>query len=341
MAQNGRPVILVVDDAPESIDVLRNVLGDEYRVKAAISGEVALRVAEQVRPDLILLDVMMPDLDGYQVCARLKRLSATALTPIIFVTTLAEADSEARGLDLGAVDYITKPFVPALVRSRVRTHLALRDQSRELEEKVRHRTAALVETRLEIIKRLGRAAEYRDNETGLHVIRMANYARLIALAAGLDEAEADLVLNVAPMHDIGKIGVPDSVLLKPGSLAPGEWDVMKRHTTIGAEIIGDHDSELLRAAKLVALRHHERWDGTGYPDGLAGEQIPLTARIVALADVFDALTSNRPYKRAWSIDQAVEAIERDRGRQFDPALVTAFAAALPQCLVIHEQYRDR
>jgi putative two-component system response regulator len=223
----------------------------------------------------------------------------------------------------------------------VRTHLALRDQSRELEEKVRRRTAALVETRLEIIKRLGRAAEYRDNETGLHVIRMAHYAHLIALAAGMQEAVADLILHVAPMHDIGKIGVPDCVLLKPGALAPDEWAVMKRHTTIGAEIIGDHESELLSAAKTVALRHHERWDGSGYPDGLVGEQIPIAARVVAVADVFDALTSDRPYKRAWSIDHAVLAIRDDSGRQFDPALVTAFEAALPACVRVWEQYRDR
>jgi putative two-component system response regulator len=340
MNANSKPTVLVVDDAPESIDVLRSVLGSDYQIKAAISGELALRIVERTPPDLILLDVIMPDLNGYEVCRRLKGNPQTAGIPVMFVTNLAEATNEAQGLSAGAVDYITKPFVPALVRSRVHTQLTLHDQNRMLERKVAKRTAELVETRLQIIQRLGRAAEYRDNETGLHVIRMSHYSRLIARAGGMSEDEAELVLHAAPMHDIGKIGVPDRVLLKPGSLVPAEWEVMKQHTTIGAEIIGAHVSELLEAARIVALNHHEYWNGMGYPAGLRGEEIPKIARAVALGDVFDALTSARPYKAAWSVEAAVSIIEQGSGIQFDPQLVPAFLEVLPECLRVREQYSE-
>jgi putative two-component system response regulator len=335
-----KPVDLVVDDAPESIDVLRGVLSENYQVKAAINGQSALRVAAQLKPDLVLLDVMMPDMDGYEVCRRLKGDPSTSKIPIIFVTTLSDVTNEARGLELGAVDYVTKPYVPALVRSRVSTHIALHHQNLILEELVDRRTEELFETRLEIIRRLGRAAEYRDNETGMHVIRMSHYARLIALAYGMTESEANLVMHVAPMHDIGKLGVPDSVLLKPGRLEPEEWEIMKRHTVIGAEILGGHDSELLSYARVVALRHHERWDGLGYPGGLRGEEIPLMARIVALADVFDALTSVRPYKPAWRVEDAAAQIRKNSGVQFEPAVAAAFLEVLPSCLDVRATYRD-
>ena len=251
-----KPVVLVVDDAPESIDVLRGVLSNDYQVNAAINGQTALKLAERLKPDIILLDVMMPEMDGYEVCRRLKANPITAKVPIVFVTTLSDVTNEARGLELGAVDYVTKPYVPALVKSRVRTHVSLHHQHVLLEDLVSQRTAELLETRLEIIRRLGRAAEYRDNETGMHVIRMSHYARLVALAYGMSEDMADLVMHVAPMHDIGKLGVPDSVLMKPGRLTFAEWEVMKQHTVIGAEILGTHESELLSSARLVALRHH-------------------------------------------------------------------------------------
>jgi len=337
---HAKPVILIVDDAPESIDVLRGVLGGEYQVKAAIDGRAALEIAESASPDLILLDVMMPDLDGYEVCRRLKLNPATERIPIVFVTTLSDPASEERGLELGAIDYVTKPYVAGLVRSRVRTHVALHRQTRELAALVRSRTSELVETRLEIIRRLGRAAEYRDNETGMHVLRMSHISRLIGLAYGLGEERAELILQASPMHDVGKIGVPDKILLKPGKLDAEEWEIMKRHTVIGAEIIGDHPSELMATAKLVALRHHERWDGTGYPSGLNGLDIPEAARVVALADVFDALLSVRPYKRAWSVEETMEQIQSDSGRHFEPKVVTALLRVLPECLAIRERYRD-
>jgi putative two-component system response regulator len=335
-----KPVVLIVDDAPESIDVLRGVLGADYQVKAAIHASVALELVESSPPDLILLDVMMPDMDGYEVCRRLRENPATASIPIIFVTTLSDAGSEARGLELGAVDYITKPYVPSLVRSRVKTHVTLHRHSLSLEAQVRERTAELLETRLEIIRRLGRAGEYRDNETGMHVLRMSHIARLVALRLGVSAGEAELVLQAAPMHDVGKIGIPDRILLKPGPLDRDEWELMKRHTTIGAEIIGDHPSELLRTARVIALRHHERWDGSGYPDGLSGEAIPKIARVVAIADVFDALLSERPYKAPWTVEATVETLRAQSGRHFEPGAVTALLEVLPECLALRAQYSD-
>jgi putative two-component system response regulator len=335
-----KPTVLIVDDSPESIDVLKNLLQPDYGVQPAIHGELALRLARRFAPDIILLDVMMPDMDGYEVCRRLKGDEATAHIPIIFVTTLSEAAQEAHGLSLGAVDYITKPYVPLLVRARIATHLALRDQNRALEEKVRQRTAELAESRIEIIRRLAQAGEYRDNATGMHVIRMSNYARAIATAAGWNEAEVDLLLQAAPLHDIGKIGIPDSILLKPGALSSHEWQTMKRHTTIGAAIIGDQPSEPLQTARLVALSHHERWDGTGYPDGLKGDRIPSAARVVAVADVFDALLSARPYKKPWPMPDAIAAIREGASTQFDPQLVDAFLRVLPECQTIAADYAD-
>jgi len=336
----SKPTVLIVDDSPESIDVLRTLLQPEYRIQPAIHGELALRLARRFGPDIILLDVMMPDMDGYEVCRRLKSEEATAKIPVIFVTTLSEAAQEARGLSLGAVDYITKPYVPMLVRARIATHLALRDQNRVLEEKVRQRTVELAESRLEIIRRLAQAGEYRDNETGMHVVRMSHYARAIARAAGWGENEVDLLFQAAPLHDIGKIGIPDAILLKPGALSADERQAMQRHTTIGASIIGDQRSEPLRTARLVALSHHERWDGTGYPHGLGGCDIPRAARVVAVADVFDALVSARPYKHPWSLPDAVAAIHEGAGTQFDRELVEAFLRVLPECRQIAADYPD-
>jgi putative two-component system response regulator len=335
-----KPTVLIVDDSPEGIDVLKSVLQPDYQIQAAIHGELALRLARRFAPDIILLDVMMPDMDGYEVCRRLKTEEATAGIPVIFMTTLSEAAQEARGLSLGAVDYITKPYVPMLVRARIATHLALHDQNRLLEQKVRERTAELLESRIEIIRRLARAAEYRDNETGMHVIRMSHYAQLLVSATGGGDQEADLVLLAAPLHDIGKIGIPDKILLKTSALAADEWQIMQRHTTIGAAIIGDQTTEPLRTARIVALSHHEHWDGTGYPQGLKGTDIPRLARVVAVADVFDALLSARPYKKPWTMPDAVDTIREGAGRHFDPELVEAFLRVLPACQKIAADYAD-
>ncbi|MGE5387043.1 MAG: HD domain-containing phosphohydrolase [Betaproteobacteria bacterium] len=336
-----RQTILIADDMPENIELLAAVLEDEYDIKVASNGEKVIKIAySENPPDLILLDVMMPGLSGHEVCRRLKANPDRRKIPVIFVTSMCSVEDEKLGLDIGAVDYITKPISPPVVKARVRTHLALYDQSRELERMVVQRTNELLFSRQQVIRRLGRAAEFKDNETGNHVIRMAHYSRLIGEASGLGPAAQDILLQTAPMHDIGKIGIPDRVLLKPGKLDEDEWVLMKQHPVMGANIIGKHDDELLSTARVIALTHHERWDGSGYPQRLKGEDIPLLGRIVALADVFDALTSVRPYKPAFSVEYAMEYIHNEAGRHFDPALIPAFEKALPRIIEIQAAYAD-
>ena len=333
--------VLVVDDSPENIDLLSEILREDYRVRVATSGEKALKIVySDEPPDLILLDIMMPGVSGLEICRRLKANPDRRRIPIIFVTAMSSTEDERRGLEIGAVDYITKPISPPIVMARVRTHLALYDQSRELANMVAQRTTELLTTRQQIIRRLGRAAEFKDNETGNHVLRMSHYARLIALAHGLGEESAGIIFNTAPMHDIGKIGIPDAILLKPGKLDAAEWEVMYQHPIMGAEIIGKHDNELLETARIIALTHHEKFDGSGYPQGLTGEAIPLEGRIVAIADVFDALVSVRPYKPALPLETALQYFDEQSGRHFDPTLLVAFKKALPEILRIKEIYAD-
>ena len=326
--KDPRRTLLLVDDEPVNLQVLRHTLQDDYRLLFAKDGHKALELVRTEHPDLILLDIMMPGLSGYEVCRTLKQDLSLAAIPDIFVTALAEAANEQQGLELGAVDYISKPFNPHIVQARVRTHLSLVQASEVLQ------------TRLQIVQCLGAAAEFKDNETGLHVIRMSHYARTLALAVGYSNCAADDLLHAAPMHDVGKIGIPDAILQKPGKLTADEWNIMRQHTVIGARIIGEHPSGLLRMASVIALNHHEKWDGSGYPHGLGGEDIPHVARIVALADVFDALTSVRPYKRAWTVDEALVLIREESGRHFDPELVTAFLDCMPDVLRIRDQWAD-
>ena len=327
-APDQRPRLLLVDDEPTNLQVLRHVLQADYRLLFATDGERALQVAREQRPDLVLLDIMMPNMDGYAVCCALKADAATASIPVIFITALDDSQDETAGFDVGGVDYLTKPVSPPVVRARVRTHLSL------------VRMDELRETRLQIVQRLGRAAEYKDNETGMHVIRMSHFSQLLALAAGCSPAWAEDLLNAAPMHDVGKIGIPDAVLRKPGPLDADEWATMRRHPEIGAEIIGEHPSGVLQLAREIALAHHEKWDGSGYPRGLAGEAIPLSARIVAIADVFDALTTRRPYKEPWPVQDALDHIAAQAGKHFDPALVALFAPLLPQLLEIRARWAE-
>lgn len=343
MNQKQAPsTILLVDDVADNLDILNEVLSPHYRTRVALSGEKALKIALSASPpDLILLDVMMPGLDGYQVCEQLKADPRTSGIPVIFVSAMGEMEDERRGLELGAVDYIAKPVSPALVLARVRTHLALHDRNRELARQVSERTAELFNTRQQIIRRLGRAAEFRDNETGNHIIRMSHFCRLIGQAAGLGEKSVEILYQASPMHDVGKIGIPDRIMLKPGPLDADEWEVMKRHPEIGAQIIGRHDDELLQTARTIALYHHEKWDGSGYPHGLKGEEIPLMARIAALADVFDALATTRPYKEAWPLEKILSHIEAQAGKHFDPALIEPLKRALPEMLQIQERFADR
>jgi putative two-component system response regulator len=329
MTTIAQPLILAVDDEASNLQLLRQILQDDYRLRFAKDGPRALELAREERPNLILLDVMMPGMSGYEVCAALKADPVTASIPVIFVTALNDIDDELEGFEAGAVDYITKPVSPQLVRARVRNHLSL------------VRMEALRASRLEIVQRLGLAAEYKDNETGLHVIRMSHFARILGLAAGMTEHEADDLLHAAPMHDVGKIGIPDRILQKPGPLDPDEWKIMQGHATIGAEIIGEHDGGMLALARNIALTHHEKWDGSGYPKGLAGEAIPLEGRICAIADVFDALTSVRPYKKAWTEDAAVEFLVQQKGKHFDPMLVELFIAQLPAIRAIRHRWAEQ
>ncbi len=325
----AKPTLLIVDDEPVNLRVLKRLLESEYQLVFAKNGEEAIKLAETRLPNLILLDVMMPGLTGFEVCRHLKQQSNTKHIPIIFVTALNDEHDEAEGFDAGAVDYITKPISPAIVKVRVKTHLSL-VQADEL-----------LNSRLQVVQRLGKAAEYKDNETGMHVMRMSHFAKELALAYGLTAKQAEILLHAAPMHDIGKIGIADSIMLKPGKLTDEEFSTMKKHPEIGAEIIGDcGDSLLLQVAKSVSLTHHEKWDGTGYPRGLAGEDIPIEGRICAIADVFDALTSKRPYKEAWTIDETVDFLKSQKGKHFEPRLVDLMIEILPRVLEIRAAFKD-
>lgn len=339
---DSKPVVLIVDDTPSNLDVLTGILGDSYQIKLAINGKLAIKIAQMVpQPDIILLDIMMPDLNGYEVCEILKSQPNTAHIPIIFVTAKIEPSDEVKGLELGAVDYITKPITPAIALQRVKTHLALYDHQRTLYQKVKEQTKEIAQGKLETIHSLGRAAEFKDNETGMHVMRMSHYCHVLALAAGMTEQDADTLRDAAPMHDVGKIGIPDSVLLKPGKLDKEEWATMQKHVDYGVEILGSYgDSKLMRVAIEVAKYHHEKWDGSGYPNGISGEDIPLVGRIAAIADVFDALTSERPYKQAWSIEKTLGLLKEESGQHFDPHLVDLFLANLDQILEIKERFKD-
>nr|WP_319494057.1 two-component system response regulator [uncultured Desulfobacter sp.] len=346
--QNSKRTILIVEDSPENIDVLAGILKKDYRLKIATNGEKALNIMAQPEfPDLILLDIQMPGMDGYEVCRTLKQNPATRKIPVIFVTALSSVQDEETGFAAGGVDYIIKPVSPSIVRQRVKTHMALYDQNRILEEKVTQRTRQLENAflrikdgSLETIHILSKAAEYRDEDTGSHIYRMSNYSAAIADQMGLPENVVESILYAAPMHDVGKIGIPDSILLKPGGLTDDEFAVMKQHTLIGARILENSKTEFIRLGEIIALTHHEWWNGKGYPRGLKGKEIPLVGRIIAVADVFDALTTKRPYKDAFPLDVSFQIIAESRGIQFDPEVVDAFFLIKSEILKIRKKYSD-
>jgi len=343
-AQPGhrRQTILVIDDDPSAVSLIDNALKHEYNIRVALDGEKGLQLAcDSEIPDLILLDVVMPKMDGYEVCKAIRQHPLTCHVPILFLTTLTDEFSTVHAFELGANDFIAKPICPRVLGVRVHTHLVLSNQQRNLERKVRERTQEIQGLQLNIIQCLGRASEFRDNETGLHVIRMSHYARSLALATGVDEAAAEMLLNAAPMHDVGKIGIPDNILLKPDRLDEAEFAIIRQHPIIGAEILGHHDSELMHMARSIALTHHEKWDGTGYPHALKAEAIPLEGRIVAVVDVFDALTTARPYKDAWPVDETIDYLLAERGRHFEPRLVDHFVDVLPEILMIKEKHAEQ
>lgn len=342
--------ILIIDDEQANLTLIEKVLElDGYKNFISTSDSTqSIELYQQHQPHLILLDLNMPVFDGFDVMNQLAAIEPEDNFPSILVLTAqVDRDTRIRALNGGAKDYVHKPFDRVELLSRIRNQLEVKrlyemvqNQNNLLEEKVAERTRKLQETRLEVIHRLGLAAEYRDNETGLHIIRMSKVSAALAQAVGLSNEQCDLILNSSPMHDIGKLGIPDSVLLKPGKLDADEWEIMKTHTQIGAEILSGGDTDLLEQARLIALTHHEKWDGSGYPEGLKGEEIPLEGRIVALADVFDALTSERPYKKAWPVEKAVEYIKEMSGSQFDPDLVEIFLTILPQVQSISDRYRE-
>ncbi|MBE0507509.1 MAG: response regulator [Marinospirillum sp.] len=341
--------ILLVDDEPANLKLLRKMLsGQGYNNLVEIKDpREVISAYQQQRPDLILLDINMPHLDGYAVMDQLKALQDVLMPPILILTAQHQREYMLRALDGGARDFLSKPFdrneLLMRVRNLLEVHLAHRmmhEQNALLEQKVAERTRELDSTRLQVIRRLGRAAEFRDNETGLHVVRMSKYAAILARSLGWSNSECELLLNASPMHDLGKIGIPDYILLKPGKLAPDEYQIMQDHARIGATLLDGDESELLSLAREIAETHHEKWDGSGYPKGLVGEAIPLSGRITALADVFDALTSSRPYKKAWAIEDALNFIKEQSGRHFDPELVKHFERCLPEILAVREAHLE-
>ncbi|CAN7413791.1 two-component system response regulator [Acidovorax sp. NB1] len=351
---SGKCTVLVVDDTPDNLSLMSDLLRTDYKVKLAPNGERALQiVAGESKPDLILLDIMMPDMDGYEVLRRLQFNPDTEDIPVIFLTAMSAADDESIGLELGAVDYITKPINPAIVMARVRNHLQLKrardylaHHNHVLEEEVASRTRALAELQDATIRAMASLAETRDNETGNHIRRTQHYVETLArhlqnhprFKEELTDTNIETIFKSAPLHDIGKVGIPDRILLKPGKLTPEEFEIMKTHTTLGRDAIvaaesdTTQDNPFFRYAKEITYSHQEKWDGSGYPEGLMGNNIPLSARLMAVADVYDALISERVYKAAFTHEAAVEIIRDGRASHFDPDMVDAF-------LVLSEEFR--
>jgi len=352
--KTNKPRVLIVDDTPVNIHVLMEALKDEYSILAAKDGEKALRLAaSEPQPDIILLDIMMPGMDGYEVCAKLKENPRTENIPVIFITALTEEDEEARGLALGAVDYITKPFRPALVTIRVRNQLELKKHRDHLESLVKERTLELELTREATIECLATLCECRDPETGGHIKRTQNYVKALAEEAAkhprfttyLSAEVVELLYLSAPLHDVGKVGVPDDILLKPGAFSDEQFVEMKKHTAYGHDTLAKAEEKLggnsfLCLAKEIAYSHHERWDGEGYPLGLKGDEIPLGARIMAIADVYDAIISRRVYKPPIPHGEAVGMVMKGRGTQFDPDLCDAFLNISDKFLAIAMEFAD-
>lgn len=341
--------ILLVDDEPANLKLFSLMLrSDGYRDVVCVQDpREAADSYRAARPDLILLDINMPHLDGYGVMEALKDLADPLPAPIVVLTAQSGEDFLLRALAAGAVDFLSKPVNKRELLARVRNillaHLAHRfmhGQNSVLEMMVTQRTQQLRQSRLDLVRRLGRASEFRDNETGQHILRMSHASALLAKKIGWSAHACELLLNAAPMHDVGKIGIPDGILLKPGPLTVDEREVMQRHTEIGAEILSGSDDELIEMARDIALCHHEKWDGTGYPRGLAASQIPESARIVAIADVFDALTSTRPYKEPWSIEQTIEFMQGAAGKHFDPTLMDHFVELVPEVQAIRARFSE-
>ena len=341
--------VLIVDDNEINLTLFEALVGKlgEVESQCFSSASAGLAWAQQHAPDLIIVDYMMPELDGVEFIERLRATPGKDGVPILMITANDQKPVRYRALNAGASDFLTKPIDKVEFLARSSNLLALSEIRRKLDDRaawladeVRLATAKIVERERETVIRLAKAAEYRDPETGAHILRMAHYSRLIAQGLGLSEAEQELLLQAAPLHDIGKVGISDAILLKPGRLTPAEFDVMKQHAAYGAEILKDSSSSILQAGASIALGHHEKFDGSGYPAGLSGEAIPIFCRIVAVADVFDALTSARPYKAAWPLEQAATHIRAQSGSHFDPACVAVFFDLWTEVLEIRGRFKD-
>ena len=357
-----KPTILVVDDTPDNLTLVSNLLKGDYRVRVAISGEKALKIAlSENPPDLILLDVMMPVMDGYEVCQQLRSNALTAHIPIIFLTAKSEVEDERKGLSLGASDYITKPISPPILEARVKTHLVakayadfLTDKTAYLESEVARRTREISAVQDVTIQAMAALAETRDSDTGNHIRRTQGYVKALScrlkthprFSSLLTDSMIDTIFKSAPLHDIGKVGIPDRILLKPGRFEPGEFEIMKTHTTLGRDAIQAAEDalslkvEFLSVAKEIAYGHQEKWDGSGYPEGLKGESIPVSARIMAVADVYDALISRRVYKDSMSHEKAITIIAEGKGSHFDPDMVDAFLSIQEEIRAIAARHAD-
>lgn len=323
------PRLLIVDDEPANLAIMRQILEPSYALLFARNGTDAIALAKRHHPDLVLLDIQMPDLDGYSVCRALKADVHTEFIPVIFVTALSELGHEERGFAAGGVDYLIKPVTAAILHARVRTHLSL-VQAKQLQQSYQ-----------DALSMLAHASHYNDSDTGMHIWRMAAYAACLAETAGWSKQRCDMLALAASMHDTGKIGIPDAILRKPGPLDADEWVIMRTHSQIGHEILSQSEAPIFRLAAEIAHCHHERWDGSGYPRGLAGEAIPESARIVAIADVFDALTMKRSYKEAWSVERAMATMREGSGSHFEPRLFDGFAERLPRILAIKADWDRR
>jgi putative two-component system response regulator len=342
--------VQIVDDNPTNLHLFRSIiktLSSDVVVECHLDPVAALESCRQALPDLILVDYMMPRLNGHEYIAELRRMPKARDVPIVMITAANDTPVRHRALDLGATDFVTKPVDVYEMKARLanllelrRSSQGLRDHNQILAEEVAKATSVIAQREHELIVRLSKAAEFRDPETGAHISRMANYSLIIAEGLRLTAEECDLILQSAPMHDVGKLGIPDGILLKPGKLDADEFAIMQTHTTIGHAILRDSSSQLIALGAEIALTHHEKFDGSGYPAGLAGETIPLPGRIVAVADVFDALTSERPYKPAWTVERARALLEENRGSHFDPACVDAFLADWERALEVRERFAD-
>ncbi len=333
--------LLIVDNESTVLADIRNLLFKEYALTFAKTAHEALSVADKLQPDLVLIAVGLKNLDGFEVCKTIKKLRHLSRVPVIFMTSISDPSVEKRGFECGGSDFIRKPLSPAVLKARIKIHLSLYHQQKTVEKKVQERTAELMASCKGAIYMLGEVGHFNDSDPGLHIWRMAAYSVAIARKAGWSGSRLELLAYSAPLHDLGKIGIQDTILKKPGKLTSEEWITMRNHTMIGYKLLSSNSSPLFQMAAEIAYTHHEKWDGTGYPRGLKGEEIPESARVVAIADVFDILTMQRSYKAPWPIKRAVQEIKKNKEIHFDPVLVDHFIEIYPEIIHIKEIWDSR